>query len=547
MEFLPLSFLAGILTVLAPCVLPILPVIIGGTLAKEDKKRPLIITLSLSLSIVIFTLLLKATTAFINIPQSFWTWFSSGIIFIFAVSLLFPSLWPRISLWLKNILGNDQQENKSQKILFKFYNKKGFWPAVILGGALGPVFASCSPTYFLILGTVLPASFLVGLINLIVYSLGLGLVMFAIAYAGQRFSKTLNIAADPKGWFKKGLGVLFLAVALLVATGYDKKLSTTLLDNGFFDVTKVEQSILDKRDAKENTRGSFEEEGILNIKVPAPDLKGLTDWINSSPYTSLDELKGKVVLIDFWTYSCINCIRTLPYLQSWHERYADDGLVILGIHAPEFAFERKPENVAKAALDYGLTYSIALDNDFATWKNYNNRYWPAKYLIDKEGNIRYYHFGEGEYDSTEQAITMLLGTEMQSSDIVPAQELIKDVQTSETYLGTQRRANYAADISADDLKLNQWSLVGDWQSTDESVVANTLPASISMKFHASEANLVIDGDATAIIFIDGEFYKTITIDGAKLYTIFDSEEYREHAVSIEFSGEHVEVFAWTFG
>ncbi|MFT6911019.1 MAG: cytochrome c-type biogenesis protein [Candidatus Paceibacteria bacterium] len=249
MEFLPISFLAGILTILAPCVLPLLPVIIGGSVSETtDKKRPLIITLSLAASVVVFTLLLKATTALIDIPQDFWKWFSASIVFLFAISLLFPNVWPAFSLWFKKITKQKESfEHKSQKVLFKFYNKKGFWPAVVLGAALGPVFASCSPTYFLILGTVLPASFFVGLVNLIVYALGLALVMFAIAYAGQRFTKTLNLAANPKGWFKKSLGVLFMIVAIAIVTGYDKKLEAYILDQGLFDVAAFEQRILDRR------------------------------------------------------------------------------------------------------------------------------------------------------------------------------------------------------------------------------------------------------------------------------------------------------------
>jgi cytochrome c biogenesis protein CcdA len=251
MEFLPLSFLAGVLTILAPCVLPLLPVIIGGSLTDQDKKRPLIITLSLAVSIIVFTLLLKVATIFIVIPQSFWTWFSASIIFIFAISLLFPHRWARFSLWLKHLFKKDSGAGASQKLLFKFHDKKGFGPAVVLGAALGPVFASCSPTYFLILGTVLPASFGIGLLNLVVYSLGLALVMFGIAYLGQRFTSKLEGAANPDGWFKKTLGILFLIVAIGIAGGYDKKLSTYFLDQGFFDVTQIEQRLLDNKGVSE--------------------------------------------------------------------------------------------------------------------------------------------------------------------------------------------------------------------------------------------------------------------------------------------------------
>lgn len=542
MEFLPLSFVAGVLTVLAPCILPLLPVIIGGSLSENDKKRPLIVTLSLAISIVVFTLLLKASTLLIDIPQDFWKWFSAGIVFLFAISLLFPDFWPKFSLWFQKITGRTESiEHTSQKILFKFYNKKGFWPAVVLGAALGPVFASCSPTYFLILGTVLPANFFVGVLNLLVYALGLALVMFLIAYAGQRFGGVLNKAADPKSWFKRGLGILFLVVAIAIATGYDKKFSTYLLDHGLFDVTRVEQHILDKRDGNDTNH-----EELFNTNVPAPEIIGLQHWINSNGYTSLSELHGKVVLVDFWTYSCINCIRTLPYLKEWDEKYRDDGLVILGIHAPEFAFERIPENVEKAVKEYQLEYPIALDNDFTTWRNYNNHYWPAKYLIDKDGNVRYYHFGEGEYEETEQAITTLLGIEAKANKEQENTIDNRNVRTPETYLGTQRREHFKG-IDQENIGLNEWTISDNWQQDREKIFSSNLPAYLTMKFSAGEANLVMDGQATVTITVDGDYYKTVQVNGPRLYNMYNGNEYNEHTIKLEITGEHIQAFAWTFG
>lgn len=551
MELLPISFLAGILTILAPCILPLLPVIIGGSLTEQDKKRPLIITASLALSIIVFTLLLKATTAFIDIPQDFWTWFSAAIVFLFGISLLFPSLWPKLSLWISKISGQKESlEHKSQKILFKFHNKKGFWSAVILGAALGPIFASCSPTYFLILGTVLPASFGIGLANLFSYAIGLALVMFGVAYLGQKFTKTLNVAANPNGWFKRGLGILFIIVAVGISQGYDKKLSTYLLDNGLFDITAVEQKILDKQNPSEFEKDVFipkKNNSVLNTNKPAPDIVGLENWLNTAGYESLTELRGKVVLIDFWTYSCINCIRTLPYLQEWHEKYADKGFVLIGVHAPEFSFERRIENLENAVNKYGITYPVVQDNNFETWRNYKNRYWPAKYLIDKEGNVRYYHFGEGDYKETEMAITELLNTPIMESNIEEKTSSLKGYFiTHETYLGTERRANFAG-INAEKLKKNEWSISESWSEDDEKILSSNLPVDLSMSFNAAEANLVMDGNAKVEIIIDGEYYKTVTVDGPRLYNIYKEKDYKNHTVKLNFSGEHVEVFAWTFG
>lgn len=243
MELLPISFLAGVLTVLAPCILPLLPVIIGGSLDDDHKsiKRPLIITGSLALSIVIFTLLLKASTAFITIPQSFWTYFSGSIILIFAFTLLFPDTWAKIT----NKFAHGKLEQGSQKLMYKMFKKEGTGASIVLGAAMGPVFASCSPTYFLILGTVLPASFGIGLINLLAYALGLSAIMLLIAFLGKRVMKVMNVAANPKGWFKKGLGVLFLVVGISIMFGLDKQLETYILDQGYFGVTELEERLIE--------------------------------------------------------------------------------------------------------------------------------------------------------------------------------------------------------------------------------------------------------------------------------------------------------------
>ena len=244
MEYLALSFIAGVLTVLAPCILPLLPVIIGGSVQDTRVIRPIIITISLAVSVVLFTLVLKASTVFIDIPQAFWTYFSGGIILLFALSLLFPVAWAK--LMHKITPKKFSLKHASEKALFNQSKKEGYLPMILMGAALGPVFASCSPTYFLILGTVLPQSFFVGLLNLIVYALGLSLVMFVVAFAGQKMLGKLNVVSDPKGWFKRGLGILFLIVAIGILTGIDKKIEIAILDSGF-NISNFEQGLLDKK------------------------------------------------------------------------------------------------------------------------------------------------------------------------------------------------------------------------------------------------------------------------------------------------------------
>jgi len=352
------SFVAGVLTVLAPCVLPLLPVIVGGAAGSTNKWQPLIMTTSLAISVVVFTLLLKASSVLINVPQSFWTSLSGGIILLFGIVTTWPIIWEKISLKF-NLLG------RSQTGLVTAGANDSAWSGVLVGAALGPVFSSCSPTYFVILATVLPVSFAVGFVYLLVYAFGLALMLGLIAYFGQRLTIHLGWAANPHGWFKKILGILLILVGLAIVTGFEKDIEVKLLDAGF-GTTKIEENLLDEMEEymeeMEEKMEEMETTKDLQAKVDlpklykAPDFVGLENWINSEPIDSLEDLKGKVVLIDFWTYSCINCIRTLPFLQSWHEKYADDGLVVLGIHAPEFQFEKILKNVENAVDEFNFNF-----------------------------------------------------------------------------------------------------------------------------------------------------------------------------------------------
>lgn len=238
MALLAVSFLAGLLTVLAPCILPLLPVVVGASTART-KASPYVIVGSLALSIILFTYLLKFSTALIMVPPQFWTYLSGGIVILFGLTLVFPALWERIP-------GIAKLSIRSNKLVGAGYQKKSFWGDVLIGAALGPVFSSCSPTYFVILASVLPASFALGTLYLLAYAAGLSLVLLLIALLGQRFADRLTLLSDSRGWFKRLIGVLFLTIGILIATGYEKKLEVWLLESGFVDVVGFEQSILEK-------------------------------------------------------------------------------------------------------------------------------------------------------------------------------------------------------------------------------------------------------------------------------------------------------------
>lgn len=243
MTLLVVSFLAGALTVLAPCILPLLPIIIGGSVSDHERRSPLLITVSLALSIVLFTLVLKVSTIFIDIPQRAWAIISGTIIILFGIVSLFPDLWKQLSD-KGGFLG------KTNTILERSAARKNHLGDVLMGAALGPVFSSCSPTYFVILASVLPERFAVGLLYLAAYALGLSLVLLGIGYMGQRLVKRLQWAANPKGWFKRGLGILFILVGLFIMTGFDKQFQTYLVSKGIFDITTVELKLLEKTQEK---------------------------------------------------------------------------------------------------------------------------------------------------------------------------------------------------------------------------------------------------------------------------------------------------------
>jgi cytochrome c biogenesis protein CcdA/thiol-disulfide isomerase/thioredoxin len=508
MSLLFLSFLAGILTVFAPCVFSLLPVIIGGSLGSKSKIRPYIITGSLAISIILFTFLLKVTTLFVNLDPNFLKYLSSGIIIFFGLISLFPVLWDKISIRLG-------LSKRSDTLMEKAGEKEGIGGAILLGMSLGPVFSSCSPTYALIVATILPVDLVTGMLNILVYAIGLSLIMLLVAIYGRAFIKRFRWAANPTGWFKRGLGIVFIIVGVSIMTGFDKTAQVFIADRVGFNTSQFEQGLISKTLNNNQTTNSTD---IFNVSPakPAPEFAGIEGWINSNPLTKAD-LKGKVVLVDFWTYSCINCIRTTPYLTKWYDTYKDQGFVIVGVHAPEFSFEKKRENVENAVKDKGIKYPVALDNNFTTWNAYQNTAWPGEYLIDKDGYIRRIHLGEGKYEETESAIRSLLKENGKNVDNVSTvQGSVQQVsnavkgETPETYLGFSRQDKFANRAELVDsqgynktvsytgtkggLASDNWSLEGDWKVENENIVSMSDTSKLALKFNSKEVYLVMGSD-----------------------------------------------------
>lgn len=294
----------------------------------------------------------------------------------------------------------------------------------------------------------------------------------------------------------------------------------------------------------------------LNTYGTAPEFRGIEHWLNSDPIT-MKELKGKVVLVDFWTYSCINCIRTLPYVTGWYDKYKDNGFVVVGVHTPEFAFEKDTNNVQTALKRFGITYPVAQDNDYATWSAYNNRYWPAHYLIDQNGNVVYTHFGEGKYAETEQAIQQLLG--LSNEQEMDEKVTNTSIQTPEIYLGLARNELMSNDTKPSQStqhysfptsqKLNTFSVEGSWSFDDEYAKLTESSGKIRLRYSAQNVYMVAQSKTTATVtvLVDGAPVRKVDVKNSSLYTLFEGKNPGEHLLELQIQGNEFEAFTFTFG
>ncbi len=587
-----LSFIAGVLTILAPCTLPLLPLMVGSSIASggesasTNKKKALTIAISLGVSIVLFTVILKVSSAFINIPQQTWSIVSGVIIIIFGLVTVFPTIWEKIPFISKLSIS-------SNKLLGSGYQKKNFWGDVIIGASLGPVFSTCSPTYFVILATVLPQSLLAGLVDLIAYAVGLSGMVLLVAFLGQKIVNRLGSLSNPNGIFKKILGIIFVALGFIIIFGYDKVLETKLLNSGVFDVTTVEQKLLNYTSGLQTstcdaatctpdistmppattTSTSTPTKKVVASRphgIPAPEITSPTGFINTDgqPIT-ISQFKGKkIVLIDFWTYSCINCQRSLPYVEAWYDKYKDQGLEIIGIHTPEFAFEKVQANVENAVRKLGIKYPVVMDSNYGTWGAFKNNSWPRKYLIDENGEIIYDHIGEGDYDKTELVIQKALKNlhdvdkmNIASGVVNPADAIDPStirVGSPETYFGAGRN-EYLSNgnqgvIGVQNLQIpetllkNSLYLGGRWNFQSEYAEGQSA-STIVFDYKAKNVYMVAASDKpiTLHIYVDGVKTKDIVVSDNTLYTIVEGTGSGEHLLRIETDEAGLKAFTFTFG
>jgi cytochrome c biogenesis protein CcdA/thiol-disulfide isomerase/thioredoxin len=586
-----LSYLGGVLTILSPCILPVLPFVFARS-GEPFRRSGLPLLCGMALTFAAVATLAAIGGGWVVQANQYGRWLAILLMAFFGVTLLFPHLADRLTRPLVSM--GDRLSNSARAAEGTSSVKSSF----LLGVATGLLWAPCAGP---ILGLVLTGAALHGAsvgttLLLLAYAAGAATSLALALLIGGKLFGAMKRSLGAGEWLRRGLGAAMLAGVAAIALGLDTGLLTkvsTVATSG------IEQKLLDTLSPTQQpavnpapeAQGAMMKASLktgdmdLPVEGSLPDLSGAVQWLNS-PALTTEQLKGKVVLVDFWTYSCINCLRSLPYVNAWAKKYRDQGLVVIGVHAPEFAFERDVNNVTKAVHDLGIHYPVALDNDYAIWRGFNNQYWPAHYFVDAKGQIRYHHFGEGDYAHSEQVIQQLLseaGNKNVSKDVVVADA--KGVQASaddaemnspETYLGFERTENFASpggDQVGDkphvyqapkQPALNQWGLDGNWTAKSEQVTLEQAHGKIIYRFHARDLHLVLgpgaDGKPVRFkVSIDGaapgEHHGTdINADGSgtvteqRLYQLVrQSGPVTDHTFSIEFIDPGVQAYAFTFG
>ena len=562
-----LAYLGGVLTILSPCILPVLPFIF----ARADRpflRNGLPLLAGMAITFAGVATLAAVGGGWAVAANSAGRWVAIVLLAGFALLLILPGLADRA---MRPLVG------LGERLSAKGSDRIG--GSLLLGVATGLLWAPCAGP---ILGIILTGAALSGASTttaglLLAYSLGAATSLALALLIGGKVFAAMKRSIGAGEWLRRALGVLILVGVGVIALGLDTRVLAKLSAAQTFAFEHRIASLLGMQDEELTTKAG----GTLPVEGTLPPLDGAVQWLNSPPLTR-EQLRGKVVLIDFWTYSCINCIRTVPYVRAWSNGYAKDGLVVIGVHSPEFAFEKDPANVAKAVADFRIRYPVALDNNLAIWRAFDNRYWPAHYLADAQGRIRYHHFGEGRTDETEAAIRSLLAengvmrlaakAKVDAKGASAAADFAS-IRSPETYLGIKRGRNFASPGGLREgvadyrlpgtYLLNQWALSGRWQVERERSVLQTAGGRIAFQFRARDVHLVL-GSASGRpvrfrVLIDGkepgadhgmdiDAAGNGRVDGQRLYQLVRQQDpTRERLFTIEFLDPGAEAYAFTFG
>ncbi|HXA76750.1 MAG TPA: cytochrome c biogenesis protein DipZ [Candidatus Acidoferrales bacterium] len=572
-----LAFVGGVLTIVSPCILPVLPFVFSR--ADQPFRRsglPLLAGMAVTFALV--AAVATFAGAWVVRANQIGRILAMVIFGILGLALLFPGIAEYLSRPFVRLGGRVQGQDNQ---------KPSVGRSLLLGVSTGLLWAPCAGP---ILGLILTGAAIEGAsahtaFLLVAFAAGAGCSLAVALLAGNRVFALMKRSLGAEEWIRRGLGVAVLVGVVAIASGWD---TGVLRRVSLASTAGLEQRLVDRFRPVAYARGSAAAEPAAQVQLdnegPFPGVDGAVAWLNSRPLTR-ESLKGKVVLIDFWTYSCINCLRAIPYVEAWSEKYRNDGLVVIGVHTPEFAFEKDQANVSKAVQDLKITYPVAIDSNYAIWKAFHNEYWPAHYFIDAQGTVRYHHFGEGEYDQSEQVIQQLLKernanlnvggfVQVSASGALAAAD-VDDIQSPETYIGYGRQENYVSPekIKQDApgvytapgrLDVNNWGLAGKWDVGSERAMLLAAPGKIIFRFHARDLHLVLGPgkDGRPIRFrvlldgspplddhgVDVDGQGNGTVNEYRLYQLIRQKgKVEDRTFQIEFLDPDVQAFAFTFG
>ncbi|HKH19016.1 MAG TPA: redoxin domain-containing protein [Solirubrobacteraceae bacterium] len=561
------ALLAGAATALSPCVLPVLPVALAAG-STGGRRRPLGVAVGIAATFALAAVLLTRALDTLGLPGDFARGVAIAVLVGFGVALVVPRLGAALEGRLSGIGRRGAAAGRGD----------GFGSGLVLGASLGLVYAPCAGP---ILAAVVALDAAVSAERLALgfaYGAGAATALLAVMTLGRSLTRRI---VPHTGRLQQGFGVLMVLVAVGLAGGADRDFQAAIADDlpavlvnpsGELEETAaVQRSLARLRGGDAGVR-AVQSGSRLQDVGRAPEFRDIASWLNTpaGQEPSLRALRGRVVLVDFWTYTCINCLRTLSHLRAWDDRYRAAGLTIVGVHTPEFAFERRESNVRDAVAASRLRYPVALDNDYGTWNAWGNTYWPAKYLIDARGHVRYSHFGEGDYEQTERAIRALLagaGRQPDAGDAVAvtAEQAEHGVTTPETYLGWVRARGFAElpvpgtrryGTGVPDPEQDRFALRGRWRVDRQRAVAGR-GARIDAHVGARRVFLVMGPPGRVRVLLDGRPIPdrlagadvhdgVVRVGAGRLYRLVDFGRVERRVVTLEFE-RGVAAFAFTFG
>lgn len=566
-----IGFLGGLITGISPCILPVLPVIFlsGGAMSARNgvddsaptvsKWRPYFVIAGLVVAFSVFTLIGSLLLALLNLPQDFLRWAGIVVLLLIGIGLIVP----KFQHILEKPFSWIPQKNVGTE-------RGGF----VLGLALGAVYVPCA-------GPVLAAITVAGstgrigvetIVLTLTFALGAALPLLIFALAGRRVAERVKTFRKHQQTIRVTGGILMIALAIGLVFNVPQLLQrlvpdyTSALQDQFSNSEQIAEQLdlgglvnAQNKNLDKCTNGATQ----LESCGTAPDITGIQQWFNTENDQPIDlaDLKGQVVLIDFWAYSCINCQRSIPHINAWDKAYRDAGLTIVGIHSPEYAFEKEPRNVVAGAANFGIEYPVALDNNLSTWTNYRNRYWPAHYLIDAEGVVRHVKFGEGGYQNTEKLIRELL-SDANPGATLPGMTEIADATptagstTPETYLSLGKVVNFGGDEQyasgvgsyefPSTLADDSFALDGRWNLGFQNITPSGGEGSIRLNFTASEVRMVLGGEGTVTLTLDGKSTSFEVSGTPNSYPLIPLGDSKKGTLEVTLS-EGLEAYSFTFG